>query len=253
MNARAVCSLCGRRGGHPANGAAINSMGCTGACLRWAVQVIKNPPFFEHHGKWEAWFVRPADVASFGAICSDINGLGYGYLHWDLVIPHKGSEDMWAAGWIALAHERYSNFVKSALPGDVAALCPDVPAFYQTLDALHQNCVRIPTVLYTVHFEPIGDDACHVQVTTMSGQPVSDVVVPRSVPLNAWQHVPPPLYRIAKDRNLYTLQEYQDYYGKKASSELWTRAPPCYEHVMDLVTADGEFAKLSPWTSCRCK
>ena len=80
----------------------------------------------------------------------------------------------------------------AVLPGYVSALCPDLPAFYQTLDALHQNCRRRPTVLYTVHSEAAGDGADHVRVTTMNGQVVHDVVVTRSVPLNVWQHVPLP-------------------------------------------------------------
>ena len=52
MLAPVVCSLCGRRGGKPAEGAAINSLGCTGACLLWAVRVIKNPPLFDDELDW---------------------------------------------------------------------------------------------------------------------------------------------------------------------------------------------------------
>ena len=137
----------------------------------------------------------------------------------------------------------------AALPGYVSALCPDLPAFYQTLDALHQNCRRLPTVLYTVHSEAAGDGADRVRITTMNGQVVHDVVVPRSVPLNVWQHVPLPRYRTAQNGNLYTLPAHQDYHGKKASSELWAHEPPCYEHCMAFVTADDEFAKLSTWTA----
>ena len=97
MNAEPVCSLCCRRGGGSGGGAPVNSMGCTGACLRWAVQNIKNPPFFEDVVRWKAWLVTPGTVASFRAICSDLNDLGRGYLQWTLVIPHEESGEMSAA------------------------------------------------------------------------------------------------------------------------------------------------------------
>ena len=108
----------------------------------------------------------------------------------------------------------------------VATLCPDVLALFQSLDIVHQNCLQVPTVLYTLHCEVTEADFCRVQSTTMSGQLVNDVVVRRGVPLNAWQHVPEPPYRIADDGNLYTRQEFEHYDGQKAC-DLWTRAPPC--------------------------
>ena len=210
MLAPVVCSLCGRRGCKPADGAAINSLGCTGACLRWAVRVIKNRPLFDDEFDWGAWNgVRPADVASFRAICSDVNELGYGYLHWDFVNSHQGPGDLLAAHWIALAHERYAYFLNSADEDMVATLCPDVLALFQSLDIVHQSCLQVPTVLYTLHCEVTEADFCRVQSTTMSGQLVNDVVMRRGVPLNAWQHVPEPPYRIADDGNLYTRQEFE--------------------------------------------
>ena len=83
-----------------------------------------------------------------------------------------------------------------------------------------------------------------MQATTLSGQLVSNVVVGRGVPLNAWQHVPEPLYRIAEDGNLYTRQEFEHFYGQKAYDQ-WTFAPPCYEHVIDVINGAGELAHLS--------
>ena len=77
----------------------------------------------------------------------------------------------------------------------------------------------------------------------MSGQLVNDVVVRRGVPLNAWKHVPEPPYRIADDMNLYTRQEFEQYHGHKAPG-LWIRAPPCYEHIMEVITGKGDLAQL---------
>ena len=64
-------------------------------------------------------------------------------------------------------------------------------------------------ILYTVQCDVTHADVCQVKTTTISGQLVKDVVVPRGVPFNAWQHVPEPPYRIADDMNLYTRQEFE--------------------------------------------
>ena len=85
MTTGALCSWCGRCGGATAGGATINSIGCTGACLHWAVQLMENPPSFEHEPVWEEWPVSHQDLASLRVICSDINGDGCGYLNRNLV------------------------------------------------------------------------------------------------------------------------------------------------------------------------
>ena len=56
MRLEVQCPCCQRTGGSPAGGAAINTIGCTGACLHWAVQLISNPLFWEEEpGNWQAW------------------------------------------------------------------------------------------------------------------------------------------------------------------------------------------------------
>ena len=218
MNAEPVCSLC--------------------CCLRGAVQNIR-------WGVLVHVFVGPGTVASFRAICSDLNDLGRGYLQWTLVIPHEESGEMWAACWIALARERYFSFVTRARPGLVTALCPDLPAFYQTLDTLHQNCRRLPTVLYTLNCEAAEDDAHHVRILAMNGEVVHDVTIPRSVPWNAWRHIPLPRHRTALNGNLYTLPAYQECHEHVASSEIWAHQPPCYEHCIAFVHANDVCTQLS--------
>ena len=213
-----VCIQCGRRGGKPTDGAAINSMGCTGACLDWVVGLITNPPWLPCEPNWgSGHIVRAAHVASFRATCSDLNDLGHAYLHWHLVHSHQGPGKKLAVHWIALARKRYGCFLSGAHEHAVATLCPHVTAFYQMLDIVHHNCLQVPTVLYTVHCDVTHAHVCRVKTTTISGQLVKDVVVPRGVPFNAWQHVPEPPYCIADDMNLYTRQEFEHYYGRKAS------------------------------------
>ena len=65
MFPQALCAMCGRQGGQPARGAAVNSLGCTGACLHWAARVIPNLPLVRDPlFSWGAWqSIEHADVA----------------------------------------------------------------------------------------------------------------------------------------------------------------------------------------------
>ena len=143
--------------------------------------------------------------------------------------------------WIAMALDRYEYFLKRAHAEEVASQCPDVPVFCNILETLHQRCFHFPSVVYTVGLEPAGDDQWQTRTMTMGGLVVSEHVVPRLVPLNPGQHLPQPPYRIARDGNLYTFPEYSAYYGNDKSSWMWYQAPPCYEHALELVSAQGEF------------
>ena len=116
---------------------------------------------------------------------------------------------------------------------------PRLRCFTTRWGTWRERCLHLPTVVYTMHFEPAEADAWHVRITTMSGVAVSDAIMRCHGPLNAWEHLPQPLYRIAGDGNLYTYQEYAAYYGEEKSKEWWSRAAPCYDHLILLVTADG--------------
>ena len=169
-----VCSLCGRRFGKPAAGAAINSIGCTGACLDWAARVIKNPPCFHVDRAWiQEWpyckTVTPEDVATFRAICSDMNEFGYAYLHWNLGRSDLGPGNMLAAGWIALACQRYACFLNRLHENVVATRCPQVQAFYQMLDILHQSCLQVSTVVDIVHCEVVNLWDRHTRMRALHG------------------------------------------------------------------------------------
>ena len=245
MRPEPICSLCCRRDGGSGGGAPVNSKGCTGACLRWAVQNITIPETFEDVVPRHLWRVTTGTMAYFRAICSDLNDLGYGYLHWSLVINPEDGRSMWAADWIALARERYISFVTRASPESVTALYPDLAAFCQILDNLHQNCRRLPTVLYTLTCDAAEDDANHVRIFAMNGEVVHDVTMPCSVPWNAWSHLPPPRHRTALNGNIYTCLAYQECQEYMASFHSWAHQPPCYEHCIAFVDAKAVFTKLS--------
>ena len=233
-----ICSLCCRRDGGSGGGAAINSKGCTGACLRWALQNIT-----PHR---QPWRVTSSTVAYVRAICSDLNDLGYGYLHWTLVIDPEDGRSMWASDWIALARKHYFTFQRSASAESVKALFPELPAFCQTLDTVHENCRRLPTVVYTLTCEATTDDANRVCIVALNGEVVHDVTIPCKVPWNAWRHLPSPRHRIALNGNLYTWLSYQEREEHMASSPSWAHQPPCYEHCIAFVDANAVYTKLSP-------
>jgi len=235
MFSEPVCSLCCRRGGGCGGGAPINGLGCTGACLRWAVSNIKHPPFFEHGTPWQAWQLTTTIVACFRAICSDLNDLGCGCLHWSVVITPRDCSSMWAACWIALARERYFTFLTTISPDSVRLWCPDLPAFYETLCCLHENCSRLPTVVYTLFCDAAEDDALQVRILALNGEIVDDVRTPLCVTLSAWRHIPPSCHRTSVNGNHYTLPSYLESEEHLASSHIWARLPPCYEHRIAFV------------------
>ncbi len=80
MTTGALCACCRRCGGAAAGGAAINSIGCTGACLHWAAQLMENPPSVEYEPVWEDWPVSHEDLAALRIIYSEITGHGCGYI-----------------------------------------------------------------------------------------------------------------------------------------------------------------------------
>ncbi len=212
---------------------------CTGTCLCWAVETIRNPPFYEDQQQWKPWSVSAEDLVSFSAVCSDVNDLGCGYLHWDFVATSLGA-DMLGKTSIDVAHSRYAYCLKHFAAENLVALRPDLVAFFDILDRLHRRCQQLPIVVYTLHSHAAGDGSEQIRVATLSGVAVSEVKVSREQPLNPWDHVPQPLYRIARDRNLYTRSEFEAYYGKEDSIWMWTRMVPCYDHVMAIVNAEGE-------------
>ena len=142
--------------------------------------------------------------------------------------------------WIKLVFDQYSDFLRHANADAMDAQCPaKIKTFYDTLSILHAQCSQLPTKVYTMHFPPMEADAWQVRMTTMSGRHVCDVAMPCTGTMNALEHVPQPLYRVAGDGNLYTHQQYTAYYGEEITKEWWSSAAPCYEHRICLLTADS--------------
>ena len=119
--------------------------------------------------KKKTQILAPEDVATFQAICSDMNALGYAYLHWNLGNSSQGPGYMLAAGWIALACQRYACFLNRLHELFVATRCPQVPAFYQMLDILHQSCLQASTVVDIVHCEVVNLWDHHTRMRALHG------------------------------------------------------------------------------------
>ena len=116
MGTISKCSNCGRCGGAEADGATINTMGCTGACLHWAVQFMRNCLPWDQGNPWEQWSANPKDAVCFRLIGAGISELGLGYVHWIQTDACAVLKEM---------HDRYACFVTRVHPLDVAARCPD--------------------------------------------------------------------------------------------------------------------------------
>ena len=243
MTTEALCACCRRCGGAPAGGAPINSIGCTGACLHWAFQLMENPPSVEREPRWEDWRVSHEDLVALRIICSKVNAHGCGYLNRNLV-DSQTPGIMWASSWIKLVFDQYSDFLRHANADAMDAQCPaKIKTFYDTLSMLHAQCSELPTKVYTMHFQPTEADAWQVRMTTMSGRHVCDVAMPCTGTMNALEHVPQPLYRVAGDGNLYTHQQYTAYYGEEITKQWWSSAAPCYDHRICLVTANSRMTQ----------
>ena len=53
-----LCVSCGRKHGNSAFGLPVNAIGCTGACLHWAIHAIDNPPFYTGHLRCVCRYIR---------------------------------------------------------------------------------------------------------------------------------------------------------------------------------------------------
>ena len=240
MRSEVQCSCCERTGGRPAGGAAINSIGCTGACLHWAVQLIVNPPFWDEEPlNWQPWAFDPVQWDSFSTVCSDLNGLGCGYLSVDCVEAHISNEVLTAEEWIAMVCHRYQYFLEHAPVQEIAARCSHLPRFYDVLETLCDRCLEMACVVYTIFVELAHDCQCQIRTRNMNGTEVHSCMMSWWEPVKPWQHYPEPVYRIACDGNLYTFTEYCTYYGSHKAAWMWLHSLACYDHVIQLVDEGG--------------
>ena len=125
------CSHCRRSGGAPADGATINTWGCTGACLHWAVQFMRKCLKWSVGNPWEHWSANAMDAVKCRSICLGITDLGLGYVHWLQTDACAVVQEM---------HDRYASFVPPAHTWVPAARClHELNKDYESLTRLHEH------------------------------------------------------------------------------------------------------------------
>ena len=67
----------------------------------------------------------------------------------------------------------------------------------------------------------------------------------RGEPVNPRKLLPQTFYCVAQDDNLYTFQEFRDYYGEETFHRMWSRAAACYDHNIEVVDEDG--VRIERW------
>ena len=70
LHRESMCANCHRSGDSPSHGAAINSHGCTGACLQWAREIMEHPHRFRYEPTWPDW---PDIVVAFRIVVSNMS------------------------------------------------------------------------------------------------------------------------------------------------------------------------------------
>ena len=241
LHRESMCANCHRSGDSPSHGAAINSQGCTGACLQWAREIIEHPHRFRYEPTWPDW---PDIVVAFRIVVSNINDLGCAYLFWG---SEGGPPDLRCRyNWIERARESYCAFKEYLHPEEYKVWWADGGReFCDLVNMLHRQCLKLRTVVYTLHWASQANGVLHVRMTGMNGETVSQASMPCREPFHAWKHVPSPFYRVAADGNLYSFEDYAAYYGEVKSKEFWTRDAPCYDHLIHLITQNGDVLEWS--------
>ena len=240
------CFSCRRTAGCPADGAVINAAGCTGACLHWAVQLIENPPGWNEEPFYgQTWSFDDAHWNSFSIACSNLNSLGCGYLCVDLVEGHISQERMLAEEWIRIVFNRYLYFLEHASVHAIAAACPLLPQFCDLLEKLSEQVLGWNTVVYTMSFD-FTSDGLWVRTTNMAGVEVNSCKMSWWQPVTPSRHCPEPVYRLARDGNLYTCQEYFAHYGDEQAASRWLASAACYDHDIQFVDQWGRFVGQVP-------
>ena len=239
-----MCSNCHRVGESRSHGAAINSQGCTGACLQWAREIIEDShrilTAFGYELTRSRW---PHVVACFRIVVSNINELGCAYLFWAC---EGGSPDFRCKyDWIERARERYCEPQKFSHSEVIQAWwAVEGREFRDLVNTLYQQCLQLRTVVYTLRWVLPENGVHHVRITGMNGETVSQASMSRGEPLQAWKHVPLPFYRVAADGNLYSFEDYAAYYGEDMCEEFWTRDAPCYDYLIHLIAQNGDMLQL---------
>ena len=126
MTMTVLCVSCGRKHGHSAFGMSVNAIGCTGACLHWAIHAIDNPPFWHSNYGWDNWEVSDEDATCIELICSDVNALGVAMLS-HVQCGATVGHDIYLDEWIETLQIRYEYFLAHAKTQEIDDTTPRLP------------------------------------------------------------------------------------------------------------------------------
>ena len=152
---------------------------------------------------------------------------------------------MLAEEWIAIVFDRYQYFLQHASVHAIADACPLLPQFCALLEKLCEQVLGMNTVVYTMSADFALDGLC-VRTTNMAGVEVHSGKMSWWQPVTPSRHYPEPVYRMARDGNLYTCPEYFAHYGVEKALSRWSASPACYDHDIQIVDAWGHLLDQVP-------
>ena len=245
------CASCGRKDGNLPFGIVVNAIGCTGACLHWAIHAIGDPPpgcrgmrpgpAYIPLSHWEDWGLSDEDCTFVELIFSDVNPQGCSMLK---------CYDGQASDWIDILCFRYQETLDAAPPEFIVANYPRLPGIYNILCTLHRQLSELPTLILTLKVAMCADASLQVSTCTMSGGIIwqeklgSAAVIGEHAGRVLLQLEKP--FRVANDFNLYTREEFAAHYdddqfaGQFADQHQWRWASPLYEGAIKFVSEHGQ-------------
>ena len=250
------CTSCGRKDGNLASGIVVNAIGCTGACLHWAIHAIDNPPISQDYGwsgHWEEWEISDEDCTCVELILSDVNPHGCSMLinarmmNDESVMPFDASVNeppMYVTEWIDLLRRRYKQCLDAATPEFIVANYPRLLGIYNIICTIHHQLSELPTRILTLKVAMCADASLQVSTSTMSGQVIYEETVGTAAVIG--DHVSRVLtldelpFRVGSDLNLYTREEFDAHYGEERGGNKWEWASPLNPSTSTFVSEDGQ-------------
>ena len=176
------CASCGRKDGNCALGISVNAIGCTGACLHWALHATDNLPFWYSNQGWDNWEVSDEDATCIELICSDVNPQGCAmltYVHCDATVDAS----MYLVDWIDFLRVRYEYFLALAEPHLIDVYCFRLPRLYTLIRKLNRQLADQLTLINTLKVAVCDDETLQVNTSAMSGNTICEE---KSYDCNDW-------------------------------------------------------------------
>ena len=210
------------------DGAVVNSLGCTGACLFWCIHQIRKPPYLEAMGYFDnEWSISDDVCSSLERICDGINETGYALLS-NMIFPSFRTFAMTLEGLVYEAWFRWEHALEFCRLQDFPCDFLNVRRFWAILTALKEGIENLPYVCVTVAGRQTEDGTFRVVTTRMSGAIISDRTVSRTMSvLDFKQGIDHQLMlpmRVASDFNIYTKAAFLSYYGEWFAASKWRSA-----------------------------